>query len=187
MALRLEVAEFTDANHWRWRLTDADGAFLADHAVALDPADQKYQALFDLPGYLRHFSAPDKRDEDERRLLQEVGKWIGETVLGQDIGEKIVTSGFPPIVVRVVVPEQAESVAQQLAAAGAGCASPPFEITVVTEDGCHLVLEVNARLLEEDGKPLVVEKMIGRGKALLLANGSFLLNEALVNPARRVD
>jgi hypothetical protein len=40
-------------------------------------------------------------------------------------------------------------------------------------------------LLEEDGKPLVVEKMIGRGKALLLANGSFLLNEALVNPARR--
>jgi hypothetical protein len=37
MALRLEIAEFTDANHWRWRLTDADGAFLADHAVVLDP------------------------------------------------------------------------------------------------------------------------------------------------------
>jgi len=37
MALCLEVAEFSDANHWRWRLTDEGGAFLADHTVALDP------------------------------------------------------------------------------------------------------------------------------------------------------
>jgi hypothetical protein len=108
MTLRLEIAEFTGANHWRWRLTDADGAFLADQPVALDPADPKYQALFDLPAYLRHFSAPDKRDQDERRLLQEVGAWIGETVLGSGIGEKILGHGFPPIVVRVVVPAQAE-------------------------------------------------------------------------------
>lgn len=41
-------------------------------------------------------------------------------------------------------------------------------------------------LLEGDGKPLVIEKTIGRGKTLILANGSFLLNEALVNPARRL-
>ena len=34
-ALRLEVVDFTDADHWRWRLTDANGAFLADHEVAL--------------------------------------------------------------------------------------------------------------------------------------------------------
>lgn len=108
MALRLEVAEFTDANHWHWRLTDAAGAFLADHTVALDPTDPKYQALFDLPGYLRHYAAPDKRDEDERRLLHEVGAWIGETLLGPVIGAKILDHGFPPIVVRVVVPERAE-------------------------------------------------------------------------------
>jgi hypothetical protein len=108
MALRLEVAEFTDANHWRWRLKDADGAFLADHTVALDSTDPRYQALFDLPAYLSHYSAPDTRDADERRLLQEVGAWIGETVLGCGIGEKILGHGFPPIVVRVVVPERAE-------------------------------------------------------------------------------
>jgi hypothetical protein len=108
MALRLEIAEFTDANHWRWRLTDADGNFLDDQPVALDPADPKYLALFDLPAYLRHYAAPDKRDEDERRLLREVGAWIGETVLSSRIGEKILGHGFPPIVVRVVVPEQAE-------------------------------------------------------------------------------
>jgi tetratricopeptide (TPR) repeat protein len=108
MALRLEIAEFTDTNHWRWRLTDTEGAFLADHRVALDPTEPRYQALFDLPAYLRHYAAPDKRDEDERRLLQEVGAWIGETVLSRGIGEKILGHGFPPIVVRVVVPAQAE-------------------------------------------------------------------------------
>jgi tetratricopeptide (TPR) repeat protein len=108
MALRLEIAEFTDANHWRWRLTDEGGAFLADHAVALDPTDPKYPALFDLPAYLKHLSAPDRRDEDERRLLQEVGAWIGETVLGPVIGEKILGHSFPPIVIRVVVTAQAE-------------------------------------------------------------------------------
>lgn len=40
-------------------------------------------------------------------------------------------------------------------------------------------------LLEGDGKPLVIEKVIGRGKVLVIANGAFLLNEAVVNPARR--
>jgi len=108
MALCLEVAEFSDANHWRWRLTDEGGAFLADHTVALDPTDPKYPALFDLPAYLRHYAAPDKRDEDEPRLLHEVGAWIGETVLSHGIGEKILGHSFPPIVVRVVVPDQVE-------------------------------------------------------------------------------
>ena len=40
-------------------------------------------------------------------------------------------------------------------------------------------------LLEGDGKPLVIEKAIGRGKVLVIASGAFLLNEAVVNPARR--
>jgi hypothetical protein len=40
-------------------------------------------------------------------------------------------------------------------------------------------------LLVGDGKPLVMEKVIGRGRVLLIANGSFLLNEGVVNPARR--
>jgi hypothetical protein len=40
-------------------------------------------------------------------------------------------------------------------------------------------------LLKGDGKPLVVEKEIGEGTALFIANGSFLINEALANPARR--
>jgi CHAT domain len=107
-ALRLEVVDFTDADHWRWRLTDADGAFLADHDVSLNPADPKYQALYNLPGYLWQYSSPDKRDEDERRLLAEVGAWIGDVVLGRTIGEKILQHGSRPIIVRVSVPQPAE-------------------------------------------------------------------------------
>jgi hypothetical protein len=40
-------------------------------------------------------------------------------------------------------------------------------------------------LLAGDDKPLVVEKLFGRSRVLAIANGSFLLNEAVVNPARR--
>jgi hypothetical protein len=40
-------------------------------------------------------------------------------------------------------------------------------------------------LLKGDGKPLVVDKATGQGRVLVIANGSFLLNEAVVNPARR--
>ncbi len=107
-ALRLEVVDLTDADHWRWRLTDAKGAFLADYEVSLNPADPKYQALYNLPAYLWQYSSPDKRDEDERRLLAEVGAWIGDTVLGRAIGEKILAHGFPPIIVRVSMPKEAE-------------------------------------------------------------------------------
>jgi two-component system, cell cycle sensor histidine kinase and response regulator CckA len=57
----------------------------------------------------------------------------------------------------LVVPEQAASVARQLAAARSTSPSPPAEMTVVTRDGRHLVLEVNARLIEEEGKPLGVQ------------------------------
>jgi tetratricopeptide (TPR) repeat protein len=106
--LRLEIADYKEGNRWRWVLKDVGGAFLADHAVELDPAEHRYQALFNLPAYLRHYASPDKRDEDERRLLHEVGAWIGQTVLGQSIGEKILTSGAPPITVRVLVPPAAE-------------------------------------------------------------------------------
>ena len=106
-ALRLEIADFKDADHWRWVLKDAIGAFLGDHAVALDPRDPKYGALLDLSGYLRYYAAPDKRDADERRLLQEVGAWIGANVLGSGICEKILAHGFPPAIVRAIVPPTA--------------------------------------------------------------------------------
>jgi hypothetical protein len=100
-ALRLEVASISNRDHWGFVLKDANGAFLADHETALDPAD--------LPGYLRHFVAPDsRREDDERRLIHEVGKWIGEVVHGEAIAEKIIASRPPPVIVRILVPPEAE-------------------------------------------------------------------------------
>ena len=66
-ALRLEVAEFTDADNWRWVLKEHGDAFLADHTVALDRADPHYAGLVDLPSHLHRYAAPDTRDADERR------------------------------------------------------------------------------------------------------------------------
>ena len=66
--LRLEVREFRDLTRWRWILTDALGAFVADHEVRLDPGRWQYQAFADLPGYLRWHVAPDRRAEDEPRI-----------------------------------------------------------------------------------------------------------------------
>jgi tetratricopeptide (TPR) repeat protein len=109
-ALSLEVAEFGDTDHWRFVLKEAGGAFLADHSVALDRADQHYAALVDLPGYLRVHSAPDTRAADEQRLLGEVGGWIGEQVLGRTIAEKLLSRARPSVVVRVLVPPAAERV-----------------------------------------------------------------------------
>ncbi len=106
--LSLEVMDFQDAWHWRWVLKSATGSFLADHPVALDRADPRYQALVDLPGYLRLFAAPDRRDEDERRLIQEVGTWIAETVLGSDIVDKLRREARPSAVVCVTIPAGAE-------------------------------------------------------------------------------
>jgi hypothetical protein len=80
--LFLQASNIRDAAHWYWRLTDANGNFLADHTVALNPADWRYEALLDLSGYLDRRGAPDQRWTEETRLLAELSGWIGEQVLG---------------------------------------------------------------------------------------------------------
>lgn len=104
-ALRLEVTEFTDRDHWRWRLTDAAGKSLADHQVALDPAEAEYAGFLDLEAYLDQYAAPDKWPEDAVRLIEEVGAWIGERVLGP-VATSIVDYGTP-VTVRVLLPPEA--------------------------------------------------------------------------------
>ncbi|HLZ27390.1 MAG TPA: CHAT domain-containing protein [Chloroflexota bacterium] len=103
--LLLEVAPFTDADHWRWVLKDAAGAFLADHAVALDPSAAEYEAMRDLRAYLRRRAAPDRRLQDETRLMDDVGRWLGRELLGP-IADRLVEHA--PTTVRVTVPKTAE-------------------------------------------------------------------------------
>lgn len=98
--LRLEVTEFTDVDHWRWRLTDTHGAFKADHQVALNRADPDYEAFADPYCYISYHAAPDRRLEHEAEIIDRLGHWIGEQVLGP-VGARIVE--FAPVTVRVLL------------------------------------------------------------------------------------
>jgi len=107
----LQGVDYRDVNHWRWVLEDAHGKFLADHSVALDPAHPLYPALLDLRAYLAHYASPDHRTADETRLLQEIGAWLGEQVLGK-VGLAILKYGTP-VTVRVLLPPEAEALLQR--------------------------------------------------------------------------
>jgi tetratricopeptide (TPR) repeat protein len=105
--LQLEVRDFANLTRWRWLLLDeSTGASLADHQVRLDPGDWQFQAFGDLTGYLSWHVTPDRRREDETRIVGEVGAWIGSQVLGPVAGALARKS---PATVRVVVPEAAEA------------------------------------------------------------------------------
>ena len=84
--LTLEVKDYRNDTAWRWVLSDADGRFLADHEVKLDPADPLYRGFADLPGYLRYHR--DARPEEES--LAELGAGMGKKVFG-NVGEKLLT------------------------------------------------------------------------------------------------
>lgn len=103
--LRLEVTDYLDANHWRWRLSDSGGKFLADYEVSLNPTAPEYSGFLDLESYLEQYAAPDKWPEDEVRLVNDVGAWIGSQVLGP-VGTKILRHGTP-VTVRVIIPPEA--------------------------------------------------------------------------------
>lgn len=104
--LRLEVQEFTDLTRWRWVLTDRAGAFVADHAVRLNPGHWQFEAFADLLGYLWWHAPLDRRREEEARIVDGVGAWIGSEVLGPIAGA---LARARPATVRVVVPEAAQA------------------------------------------------------------------------------
>jgi hypothetical protein len=109
-ALRLQVTDYTDLTRWRWALADADGTFLADHAVRLDPGGWQFEAFTDLRGYISWHAAPDERyANDEARIVMTVAHWITEHVLGRDIANAFVRKG--PATVQVIIPAGAEALA----------------------------------------------------------------------------
>lgn len=135
--LQLEVTAFTDIAHWRWRLTDMHGAFKADHQVALNQSDPAYDAFKDLYGYLRYHTAPARRLEHEAEVVAEVGRWIGEQVLGP-VGTAIVEHA--PVTVRVRLPEEA-----------AGLLYRPFELGYV--NGAPLAVQDVSFILDATQPP----------------------------------
>jgi hypothetical protein len=104
--VRLQVVDYKDPDHWRWLLQDTDGRFVADHEVALAPADPEYQGFMDLARFLQQRAVPDRRLASETELVDRVGRWIGRHVLGEQVGRTLVDAG--PVVVDVVLPEDAD-------------------------------------------------------------------------------
>lgn len=110
--LTLEVKDYRNDTAWRWVLSlcpepvegDAEGRFLADHEVKLDPADSLYRGFADLPRYLHN--QPPNRPEEE--TLAELGAWMGAHAFGR-VGEKLLAyEQRPARVVLVRVPAAAQ-------------------------------------------------------------------------------
>ncbi len=145
--LRLEAQDFADLTRWRLALLDeATGVHLFDHEVRLDPGDWQFQGFGDQTGYLSWHVTPDRRREDEAKIVGEVGAWIESEVLGPIAGA-LAQNG--PVTVRVVVPEAEALLFRPLELAHAG--GSPLSVQDVTfvmqagwEDGD--VLPVGDRL-----------------------------------------
>ena len=161
--LRLEVREFVDLTRWRWVLSTASGTFLADHEVRLDAGCWEYEAFTDLLRYLQWHVAPDRKAEDEARIVAETGAWIGSQVLGP-LADALVEAR--PATVRVVVPSEARAMLfwpLELARAGGGPLAVQ-DATLVMEAGPPMggdVSPVGSQLrvlglfsLPEGGQPL---------------------------------
>jgi hypothetical protein len=103
-AFRLEAREVTGQDQWQWLLTGRDGEVMADHMVRLDPGSWQYEAFADLLGYLSWHVAPDRRAEDEARIIEELGEWIADEVLGP-VGSSLAAAA--PAAVQVVLPREA--------------------------------------------------------------------------------
>jgi len=134
--LRLEVSEYENPDHWLWRLKDAAGNFIASHQVDLaeQPKDPEcgYRGYCDLPVYLDRYRVI----ADEKMLLDRVGRWMGEHVLGglrAKLTEHLDAAG-EMLPVRLVVPESARDLVLQ-----------PLELAWLT-DGKSLA-EAGARLI----------------------------------------
>lgn len=107
-SLVLEVTRFTDHTDWRWELRDGKGNFLADHEADLRGGGAKLDGWNDLQGYLKHHAAPDRWEEDQRKLLAAFGDWLTEKAFGE-IAE--VLDDHRPTTLRVLLPEGAEELA----------------------------------------------------------------------------
>jgi hypothetical protein len=100
VTLVLRAVDVRGPLRWRWLLTDDQtGAPLADHEVALDAGAAEVRAFGDVYRYARAYAVPDRRAEDEQRLVAELGAWAGTALLGERIGAAIVEAA--PVTVRV--------------------------------------------------------------------------------------
>jgi hypothetical protein len=108
MAWVLQATDVSERTPWQWRwlLQDEDGRAVADHEVYLSPTSAEYEAFCDLDGYVWRNTAPDDLVAAEPAIVEEVGAWIGDQVLGLAIGATIVDGDNDTV--RIEVPAEAD-------------------------------------------------------------------------------
>ncbi len=106
--MHLEVIDFRDETRWRWRLTSEDGEFLADHSVTLNRGDSEYEGFAELYQFLNWHVDRERGPDEERRLIEQLGRWVAQHVWGP-VGRTIdAHSKRAPTVVHVRLPPEAE-------------------------------------------------------------------------------
>jgi hypothetical protein len=108
--LQLEVKDYGGPARWRWVLKDESGAFMADHEVRLDEGSWQFEAFTDLEYYISSYAALDRYDQDEARIVGDVGQWLGSEMFGQVAESLARAARRAPVTVRVVVPDDAKGV-----------------------------------------------------------------------------
>lgn len=101
--LFLSAIDIRSSDKWRWRLCDSHGTLLGTHDVQLDRSAPEYHGYVDLYERTQEYASPDKRRADESRLIEEVGRWIGEHVFGPLACLMVDRARIRPTVVRVKV------------------------------------------------------------------------------------
>jgi len=143
--LVLTVTDYTGPGQWSWRLTDGEGCFLADHAVALAAGCAEYHGFLDLPEYLDHYAVTNAdADADPQRRAAERQNWLGRYAAWlktQAFGDiATVLENHAPVTVRVVVPAAAQELALR-----------PLEVAL---DDVSLVFEVEGDRRGPDKQPV---------------------------------
>ncbi|MGH3278069.1 MAG: CHAT domain-containing protein [Trebonia sp.] len=108
MNLLLAAVDVAGPLRWRWELRDqGTGEVIAQHHVSLDstPDSDQVTAFGDLYDYVRWHADP-LWDDDEPRIIREIGMWARDAVLGEAITIAITTAA--PATVLVSVPPPAD-------------------------------------------------------------------------------
>jgi len=142
---RLRMEDFAGPNNWRWVLSDQKGMFIADYQVQLNSSEPEYAALWNLHLYLNRHAIPDQRRASEVRLIERVGEWISQRLLGATAPNLL---KLAPTSIRVVLP-----------AAASLLFSIPLEITRVNgkslvEQGVSFVYELDGEEAETNKQPI---------------------------------
>ena len=101
---RLTVSGYQSPASWSWRLTNTRGTEVASRPVSLDTTAWQYQALLGLPAYVQAHAVDD---QEQDRLVAELGDWIGTHVFGPDFPRTLGMQRRQPKVVALEVPEDA--------------------------------------------------------------------------------